>query len=91
MRHCRVFPAVTAVFVTGLIASNIIAVKLAAFGPLFLPGAALGQLILTQWLFKSAYEAVATPLTYAVVNYLKRAEDEYYFDRATSFNPLLLT
>ena len=48
----------------------------------------LVQLILTQWLFKSAYEALATPLTYVVVNFLKRAEAEDYYDRETDFNPL---
>jgi uncharacterized integral membrane protein (TIGR00697 family) len=53
------------------------------------PPAALGQLIITQWLFKSAYEATATPLTYVVVNFLKRAEQEDHYDRDTDFNPLL--
>ncbi|MEI7495064.1 MAG: VUT family protein, partial [Betaproteobacteria bacterium] len=28
-----------------------------------------------------------TPLTYAVVNYLKRKENEDYFDRDTNFTP----
>jgi hypothetical protein len=54
------------------------------------PGAALGQLVLTQWLFKSTYEALATPLTYVAVNFLKRAENEDYYDRETNFNPLKL-
>ena len=53
-----------------------------------LPLAVLGQLILSQWLFKVAYETVATPLTYLVVNWLKRSEREDYFDRGTNFNPL---
>jgi queuosine precursor transporter len=46
------------------------------------------QLIVTQWLFKSVYEALATPLTYVVVNALKRAEGIDVYDRATNFNPL---
>ncbi len=62
---------------------------LAAFAGL-LPTAALGSLILNQWLFKSAYEALATPLTYLVVNYLKQAEGEDYYDRDTNFNPLVV-
>ena len=37
---------------------------------------------------KSAYEALATPLTYLVVNYLKRVEQEDYYDRGTNFNPI---
>ncbi len=56
-----------------------------------LPAGALGQTILTQWIFKSAYEAAATPLTYAVVNFLKRVENEDVFDRNTNFNPLAFT
>ena len=51
------------------------------------PSATLGQLIITQWLFKSAYEAMATPLTYVVVNFLKRTEQEDHYDRDTDFNP----
>ena len=52
--------------------------------------AALLSVIVTQWLFKIAYEALATPLTYAVVNFLKRHEGMDVFDRDTSFNPLAL-
>jgi hypothetical protein len=55
-----------------------------------LPGAALGGAILAQWLVKSAYEALATPLTYLVVNGLKRAEGGEAFDRATDFRPIRL-
>ncbi|MGD0173430.1 MAG: queuosine precursor transporter [Anaerolineales bacterium] len=51
------------------------------------PGGGLAQMIVTQWLFKSAYEAAATPLTYLVVNFLKRAEQEDYYDRGTDFAP----
>ena len=55
-----------------------------------LPNDALIQLIITQWLFKSLYEAAATPITYIVVNFLKRAENEDYYDRETNFNPIAL-
>jgi queuosine precursor transporter len=50
-------------------------------------GSSLLQMVVTQWLFKSAYEALATPLTYGVVNFLKRAEREDYYDRGTDFAP----
>jgi hypothetical protein len=53
-----------------------------------LPVPVLGTTIFLQWMFKSAYEILATPLTYGVVNFLKRAEKEDYFDRNTDFNPL---
>jgi len=55
-----------------------------------LPTAALGPLVVNQWLFKSAYEALATPLTYVAVNFLKRAEGEDYYDRDTNFSPVPL-
>lgn len=44
-------------------------------------------LALTNYLFKCAVEALMTPLTYMVVNYLKRVENEDYYDRETKFNP----
>ncbi len=56
-----------------------------------IPVTALVVAIVTQWLFKSAYEAAATPLTYLVVNFLKRREDLDVYDRDTSFNPFLVT
>ena len=52
-----------------------------------LPADAIGATILSQWATKSAYEALATPLTYLVVNGLKRAEQMDVFDRDTDFNP----
>ncbi len=55
-----------------------------------IPIAALLMAILTQWLVKSVYEAAATPLTYIVVNFLKRKEGLDVFDYGTKFNPLLL-
>jgi uncharacterized integral membrane protein (TIGR00697 family) len=51
-------------------------------------GSGLLNPILTTWAIKVAYETVATPLTYAIVNYLKRREGIDVFDRDTDFNPL---
>jgi uncharacterized integral membrane protein (TIGR00697 family) len=49
------------------------------------------SVIATMWyahaLAKILYEVAATPITYALVFYLKRAENEDYFDRTTDFNP----
>lgn len=56
-----------------------------------LPGGALLGAVVSQWLVKVAYEILATPLTYLVVNRLKRAEGIDHFDRRTNFNPLVLT
>jgi queuosine precursor transporter len=53
-----------------------------------IPPAAITSSIVTQWLMKSVYEVIATPLTYAAVNYLKKVEGIDVFDRDTDFNPL---
>lgn len=53
-----------------------------------IPPSAMVAAILTGWLAKSAYEALATPLTYLVVNRLKRSEGVDHYDRDISFNPL---
>jgi hypothetical protein len=39
------------------------------------------------YLFKVLYEVVATPITYVVVNHLKRAEGVDVYDRETNFSP----
>lgn len=49
--------------------------------------ATIGNLILSGYLFKVAYEVVATPITYAVVNFLKRREGVDVYDRDISFSP----
>ena len=48
----------------------------------------IGTTILTHWLVKTGYEAVATPFTYAIVNYLKKKEGIDTYDYDTRFNPL---
>ncbi len=55
-----------------------------------IPSQGLVTAVVTQWLVKTAYEALATPVTYAVVGWLKRAEGIDTFDRDTRFNPLAL-
>ena len=47
-------------------------------------------MILYHWLIKTGYEAVATPFTYAVVNYLKKKEAVDAYDYETKFNPFLV-
>ena len=55
-----------------------------------IPVSALLAAVVAQWLFKSVYEVLATPLTYVVVNRLKRSESLDVYDRGTQFNPLLI-
>jgi uncharacterized integral membrane protein (TIGR00697 family) len=45
------------------------------------------SLIVANYIFKVFIEIVLTPLTYRIVNFLKRAEHEDYFDTNTDFNP----
>ena len=45
------------------------------------------KLIVSSYLFKVAYEVIATPLTYVVVNFLKHHEGMDPFDDHTNFNP----
>lgn len=51
------------------------------------PAPMLLRMVLSSYLIKVAVEVVATPLTYMVVNHLKRAENIDAFDRRTNFNP----
>jgi len=54
------------------------------------PPEILLSLIVTNYILKVGFEALLTPLTYRVVNALKAAENEDYFDRQTDFNPFKL-
>ncbi len=55
------------------------------------PAKALLTAIVVQAAAKIAYEALATPLTYLVVHWLKRAEGIDTYDRGVRFNPFALT
>jgi len=61
-------------------------ITLAFFGTI--PLNALFIAVVVQWLAKSLYEAVVTPLTYVVVAFLKRKEGLDVYDHDTKFNPL---
>lgn len=50
-------------------------------------GHAIFTIIWSNYLVKVLYEVVATPLTYTVVNYLKREEGVDIYDYDTDFNP----
>jgi hypothetical protein len=44
-------------------------------------------LTVTNYLFKCGIEALMTPVTYGIVGFLKRAENEDFYDKETNFNP----
>lgn len=60
---------------------------LAFWGTGIIPDDKLPTVMLAQFVTKVAVEVVFTPVTYKVVNFLKRAENEDYYDRHTKFTP----
>lgn len=55
-----------------------------------IPPALLGSVIVSNYVFKVGVEAVATPVTYRVVSFLKRNEQLDVYDVETDFNPFSL-
>ncbi len=70
------------------------AVDSAIFYPLAFLGvwsvAQVVTVMFSNYLIKVAWEAVMTPFTYRIVGFLKRAENEDYYDRDTDFTPFSL-
>ena len=81
---------------TRTIGSTIVgeAVDSAVFYPLAFLGvwqtADVARVMLANYTIKVLWEALMTPVTYRIVNGLKRAEREDYFDRDTDFTPFSL-
>jgi uncharacterized integral membrane protein (TIGR00697 family) len=50
----------------------------------------LVKIIVAQYILKTTWEIVMTPVTYKVVAFLKRKENEDYYDRGTNFNPFVV-
>jgi queuosine precursor transporter len=55
------------------------------------PNEQIVAVTLAQYAFKTGWEILMTPLTYRIVGFLKRAEQEDYYDRRTNFNPFRLS
>ncbi len=66
---------------------SLIFYPLAFWGIAGWPPETLVQVVISQWLIKTAWEAFLTPLTYLVVNTLKRQEGVDLFDEDTDFSP----
>ena len=45
------------------------------------------RVMVSNYVIKVLWEAIVTPVTYQVVGFLKRAEQEDYYDRETNFTP----
>ena len=54
------------------------------------PAGKIVSIVAFNCVFKVVVEAAFTPVTYLIVNNLKRAEREDYFDRHTDFTPFSL-
>ena len=63
---------------------------LAFYGSGIIPDDKLPMVMLAQFTLKVVVEVLFTPVTYALVGWLKRAENEDYYDRNTDFNPFHL-
>lgn len=53
----------------------------------FMSGPDMFKFIIQGWVFKTAVEAIMLPVTYRVIAFLKRAENQDALDTKTNFNP----
>jgi uncharacterized integral membrane protein (TIGR00697 family) len=51
------------------------------------PNAQIVAIVIAQYVLKTGWEILMTPVTYRAVAFLKRAENEDWYDRNTNFNP----
>lgn len=74
--------------VLGEIADSLLFYPIAFFGTW--SNEQLISVMIGNYFMKVLWEVLATPFTYLIVGWLKRAEHEDYFDRETDFNPFSL-
>ncbi|MGQ9780109.1 MAG: queuosine precursor transporter [Bacillota bacterium] len=74
--------------VVGEFVDTVVFVTVAFAGTM--PKSLLFSVGISNYLFKTGYEVVATPLTYAVCQWLKRSEQEDKFDHGENYNPFRL-
>ena len=66
---------------------SLIFYPLAFWGLAGWPPELLWQVVVSQWLIKTAWEALLTPFTYIAINWLKRREGIDVYDSTTDFSP----
>lgn len=71
--------------IVGQAVDTVVFVTIAFWG--FMPPAVIWQIIWSAYIFKVLYEAAVTPITYAVVRWVKRKEGIDYYDTGTNFTP----
>ena len=52
-----------------------------------MPASALVSITISAWAFKVAWEIIALPISLPIVKWLKKVENEDYYDTVTNFNP----
>lgn len=71
--------------IVGELLDTLLFVVIAFWG--ILPNELLITIIVSNYLFKTGVEVIFTPITYKIVGFLKKNEQEDYYDRETNFNP----
>jgi queuosine precursor transporter len=66
---------------------SVIFYPLAFWGATGWPNDLVTRVLLTQWVLKVGWEALLTPVTYAVVGFLKKREGVDVYDERTDFSP----
>ncbi len=69
----------------GELIDSILFILIAFWG--ILPSSLIITLIISNYLFKTGIEILFTPITYKVVSFLKKKENEDYYDTNTNFSP----
>lgn len=72
--------------IVGELVDTLIFVTIAFAG--VLPNDLIITLIISNYLFKTGVEVIFTPITYAIVNFLKKSEHEDHYDIHTSYTPI---
>ena len=76
--------------IVGEAVDSVLFYPLAFYNSGIMPNEILPAIMLAQFVGKVGVEVLFTPITYKVVGFLKRAENEDYFDRNTDFTPFRL-
>lgn len=74
--------------VVGEAVDSIIFYPLAFYG--IWPNELIVKVMISNYVLKVLWEVAMTPVTYKIVGFLKKAEHEDFFDRATNFTPFSL-
>ena len=74
--------------VAGEVADSLIFYPIAFYG--VWSNEQLISVMIGNYFIKVLWEVFATPLTYLIVGFLKRAEHEDFYDKETDFNPFSL-